>query len=288
MKAKIFFTFLTAVLITIGAISYFRYKTTYNIRQINSFIQAADVLNSADENTLVLFDVDDTLIVHASVLFRPKTFNNDPSDRWLKELTSTVFANTKKPVHYYLSILESQEVRLLIEKSIIQTIASLQKRGVKVLALTALWTGAYFTIPSVPEWRFNQLKELGIDFSKTRFPDMIFTELPADEDHFPMLYHGILCTIQASKGLVLTTFLDRVKWRPNQVIFFDDSMERVESVAREMQKRRIPFQGYLYKGVDFVPGELDKEVANFQLKYLVQHEKWLTEGAARALLRPSV
>jgi hypothetical protein len=160
----------------------------------------------------------------------------------------------------------------------------LQNRGVKVLALTATWTGAYFTIPSVPEWRFNKLKELGIDFSKTNFLDMTFDELPPEEGYSPMLYHGILCAGTSSKGAVLGAFLDRVKWKPDQVIFFDDSIERVESVANEMQKRGIRFHGFQYNGANFVPGELDKEVATLQMKHLVEHEEWLSEDEVRKLL----
>ena len=86
------------------------------------------------------------------------------------------------------------------------------------------------------------------------------------------------------KGSVLGAFLDRTPWEPDLVIFFDDSMKRVEQVAEEMKKRNIPFYGYYYKGADFVSGELDKEVAAFQLNYLVEHEKWLSEEEARALI----
>ncbi len=153
------------------------------------------------------------------------------------------------------------------------------------MSLTALKTGSSFTIPSLPEWRFNKLKELGIDFSKANFPDMIFNVLPQDDDgSYPLLYHGILCTSTSSKGHVLVAFLDRAKWKPDLVIFFDDSMKRVEQVAEEMHKRGIPFQGYQYNGAEFMPGELDKKVAEFQLKYLVEHEEWLSEEEARALL----
>jgi FMN phosphatase YigB (HAD superfamily) len=269
--------------ILVFTLLYMQKAPAYNITQIDSFAQATDALAATDKNSLVLFDVDDTLIEPASVLFRSKIANENDGP-WIGELFSTVFANAKHSVDYYLSILQSQEVPLLIEKNIVQTITSLQDRGVKVLALTALWTGAYFTIPSVPEWRLNKLKELGIDFSKTNFPDMTFDELPQEEGHFPMLYHGILCTIQISKGQVLGAFLDRIQWKPDQVVFFDDNLERVESVAQEMQKRKIPFHGYHYKGADFVPGELNKEVAEFQLKYLVEHEEWLSEEEARALI----
>lgn len=256
-----------------------------SIKKIDSFAHAADVLKKADKNTLVLFDVDDTLIEPAGVLFRPKTIENEAYRPWLVELTSRVYGNAPKTEAYYWSIWKVKEVPLLIEPGIVETIRSLQDRGVKVMALTALKTGRSFTIPSLPEWRFNKLKELGIDFSTANFPDMIFNELPKDDDgNYPVLYHGILCTSTSSKGQVLATFLDRVKWKPDLVIFFDDSMKRVEQVAEEMHKREIPFQGYQYNGADLLPGELDKDVAEFQLKYLVEHEEWLSDDEARKSL----
>lgn len=48
------------------------------------------------------------------------------------------------------------------------------------------------------------------------------------------------------------------------------------------------FYGYQYNGAEFVPGELNKEVAAFQLKYLVEHEEWLSEDEARVFLSQGV
>ena len=284
---KIFLILISACILTFMSyrIIHYWYSSESHIIEIDSFKQATDILSKADKNTLVLFDVDDTLIVPTSIIFRSTATKNETNARWLNELFSTVFKNTKHPVDYYLSIWHSQEeVPLLIEKDIVQTIASLQNSGIKVLALTAVSPGSYFTIPSIPKWRFNTLKKLGIDFSKVNFPDIIFDELPQEEGHFPMLYHGILCTGPISKGDVLGAFLDRVKWKPAQVIFFDDSMERVNQVANELKKRKIPFYGYHYKGAALLPGELDKEVGSAQLHYLAEHEKWITEIEARALI----
>ena len=48
--------------------------------------------------------------------------------------------------------------------------------------------------------------------------------------------------------------------------------------------KKIPFYGYHYKGAALLPGELDKEVGSAQLHYLAEHEKWITEIEARALI----
>ena len=46
----------------------------------------------------------------------------------------------------------------------------------------------------------------------------------------------------------------------------------------------IPFQGFVYLGAEYVPGELSKELAEFQLNYLVEHEDWITEEQALLLM----
>ena len=280
MKTKIVLSLLAVMLVGMG---YFYFRPINNIKQIDSFVQAADVLNKADKNTLVLFDVREVLYVPSSAVFHVKII--EQNTQWLKETQKAIFENLKKPEGHYWSIWKQQETPLLIEPSIVQTIADLQNRGVKVMVLTALMSGADFTIPSLSEWRYATLKKLELDFTKTGFPDMIFNELPAKKEQHPVLYRGILAASGTPKGQVLGAFLDRVGWKPDQVIFFDDNLERVESVAQEMQKRKIPFHGYHYKGADFVPGELDKEVAAFQLRYLAEHEKWLSEDEARSLIK---
>lgn len=258
------------------------FATVNTIQSIDSFAQASDVLNSATSNSLVLFDVREVLYVPSSAVFHVKVIEDNTE--WLKEIQKTIFQNTIKPEGHYWSIWKRQETPLLIEPSIVQTIADLQNRGIKVIVLTSLMSGSDFTIPSLPEWRYTTLKQLGFDFSKAGFPDMVFNELPAKKEQHPVLYHGILAASGTPKGHVLGAFLDRMHLKPDKVIFFDDSMERVESVAQEMKKRGIPFYGYQYNGAHFVPGELDKEVAEFQLRYLVEHEEWLSDDKARTFM----
>lgn len=258
------------------------FATANTIRSIESFSQAADTLTGATPNSLVLFDVREVLYVPSSAVFHVKVIEDNTE--WLKETQKTIFQDAQKHEGHYWSIWKLQEIPMLIEPGIVQTIISLQNRDVKVIVLTSLMSGSDFTIPSLPEWRYTTLKKLGFDFTKAGFPDMVFNELPAKKEQHPILYRGILAASGTPKGQALGAFLDRTGFKPDKVIFFDDSMERVESVAQEMKKRAIPFYGFHYNGARFVPGELDKEVATMQMKYLVEHEKWLSEEEARVLL----
>lgn len=258
------------------------FATVNIIKSIDSFTQATEVLNSATSNSLVLFDVREVLYVPSSAVFHVKVIEDN--EAWLKELMQSIFKDARRHEGHYWSIWKRQEIPRLVEPSIVQTIADLQNRNVKVMVLTSLMSGSDFTIASLPEWRYATLKKLGLDFTKAGFSDMVFSELPAKKEQHPILYRGILIASGSPKGQVLGAFLDRAALKPDKVIFFDDSMERVESVAQEMKKRNIPFYGFHYNGARFVHGELDKEVATMQMKHLVEHEEWLSEDQARKLL----
>jgi hypothetical protein len=256
----------------------------YNITQIDSYAQATQTLASADENTLVLFDVDYTLIMPETVMCRKKVQKEHAA--WFKELVEHTLKNSSKSKEYIQSLQRAHDNARLIEPEIPHMIESLQKRGVKVIALTALQTGSFHTIPSLPVWRFNKLLDVGINLSSIPYDDEIFETLQPPNSTSPVLYRGILCSTTLAKGLVVGAFLDRIGWTPSQVIFFDDHLTRVKEVAQEMQLRDIPFCGFHYRGADKVPGELNKELATLQYTHLVQYEEWLNDAAAEALLHP--
>lgn len=271
--------------IIIASTSYLYFKScvfSQRIKKIDSFSQVTDVLRSIDKNSLVLFDVDDTLIVPATVSLRSRT--KEQHQKQLKKIVENIFTPLSKSEDYYFGIQAITEIPLLIEPAVVNIIQSLQDRGIKTLALTLLGTGSQEQIPFLPEWRSVKLQQVGVDFSKANIPDKIFTELPVKNGTYPMLYHGILATNFGSKGTTLGAFLDYMKWKPSQVIFFDDSLKRVNEVAQEMCKRNIPFIGYHYQGAEYVPGEFDKDITILQFKHLVEYEKWLSDDEARKLI----
>lgn len=251
------------------------------IKQIHSFKEAAIVLADADENTLALFDVDATLTVPRSPLRWPA--NVAAHGTMLSQFCAPIFKKSTKPEEYFRSIVMTKEVPLLVEDEIVTIIKDLQARNVPVFALTAIMTGGYHTIPSLPEWRFDRLKAIDIDFRSNRFADVVFDHL-RQATHSPLFYKGILCSAEVCKGATTGAFLDHVQWIPNRVIFFDDNLQKILEVGEEMARRNIPFIGYHYHGAKRLVGNIDLEVAAIQLRHLVEHEQWLAEEEALQLL----
>ena len=278
------FIFWLLLILLVGYFFYLSFDARPGVRKIESFRQALKILNIADSKTLVLFDVDDTLIMPASKIFRPSI--QEKNKEWINEMMMNAFKRAKKTDSFYIDLWLLKEIPDVIEPDIIEIIKALQDRGVIVLALTTTGTGSSQLIPSIPEWRLSTLRKVGIDFDRTDMPNMIFNELPKDnEGNYPILYHGMLLCNSVSKGIVLGAFLNHIKWKPDKIIFFDNNPEYVKAVAQEAEERKISFYGYEYLGAQNSSDSLNKEIAELQINHLVDNEEWLTEQETQTILK---
>ncbi len=247
------------------------------ISQIRSFQEAEAILATTDKNTLVLFDVDETLIYWADKIQYPK-FKSQWQDMkkmaWERAgdrqtlLRSKIFLKCKK---------------VLIEPFVADIIRQLQDREVKVLALTKMESGNYGIIPLMEEWRYQELRDLGITFKSWSDHRMEFSQCVTRENNYPVFYKGILVTNRHEKGEVLGAFLDtifeREGYKPDRVMLFEDQIGNLQSVEQELASRGIAFEGYHYLG-PYPDAEFDPIIAQYQLDYLHDHEEWLTDEEA--------
>ena len=122
------------------------------VKEIKSYNEIVAPMREWNEKTLVLFDVDDTLITtqifHAanSPFSRIKFFLKYP-----RLLIPSVF-------EHYLSLIWQKSTFYLIEPQIVEFIKDLEQRGCNVLGLTSMESGKYGVMESMPEWRFKMLK----------------------------------------------------------------------------------------------------------------------------------
>ena len=259
----------------------FNYSMYINsIEHIHSFSQAQSVLDDADTGTLVVFDVDDTLIrPKDKILQRCYSYIN----AW--KLVDAEFRKMVNEEEHTLSRLYIQAKRELIEPGISQLIATLQARNIKVIACTHLRVGPYGEIPLLEEFRFNQLKELDIDFTMSFDYTCIFNQCQQDFNNWPLFYKGILFTNLCTKGEVLGAFIDLLDVKPRKIIFFDDQLPNLVSVQNELLKRAITFYGYCYKTVPGLESKFNAAVATYQINYFNTYQIWLSDTKAEELLR---
>ena len=228
---------------------------------------------SIEPGTLVIFDVDETLIQpvdtylineHTQMAkdFKKGFFQNHPEVKNWDELGEIMLVEAKRP---------------LLEPMISNEVRDLKNRGIVVIACTGMNTGAYGKIKSLEEWRYSHLKSLGFEAS---IGNLVFT-LKGFKGT-PGFYKGILSTDLEPKGLVLGAVFDRIGLHPQKVVMIDDTLEgALYSVQKECEKRGIPFQGYQYKGFKEKPW--DEALVQFQGDYLIKHKKWLSDIDARKI-----
>ncbi len=265
------------------------FNTKSDIQEIDSFKEVNTILENVDPQTLVIFDIDDTLLAPENIQFQSWFLNSEKGNLFEKKVTE--YVDTKKNPREHFKKLVAKEMRdsqnIIIEPFIADIIKDLENRKIKTVALTSVNTGSMGgdIIPSLPQWRYEKLKNKRIDFSPS-FGDqeIVFEHMTSKAERHPVFYKGILLTDTFSKGAVLGAFLDRVNWKPRKVIFFDDKLKLLTSVQEEMKKRNIPFQGYVYKGAQHLPHEINDEILEIQLQHLKDHDEFLNDKDAHKKL----
>lgn len=254
-----------------------------SIETIQSLEEIKSQFEDYSQDTLVVFDVDDVLTMHVDQFWHP-----DSNFRKL------FYAEEKRPktpaekdiFEKNISVLMLQPQRVLVENTTPNIIKQLQKKGIKVIALTNCATGQFGHIASVEEWRITQLRDFDIDFSKG---------ISVEKHHFleiakpnlkPALFEkGILFSQGYTKGEVLEAFLKVSHWKPGKIVLIDDQLKNHETVEKHLNKLGIPFKGYHYHGVKAYQNKMTIEQAmvEYQFRTLIEHGKWVNDKQVKKI-----
>lgn len=229
-----------------------------------------------DSDSLVLFDVDATLIVPDDSILKPKG----------KDLFKRLIAKYRDRDLF-------REIRLkashsLVDARSIMLTQKLKLKNIPVIAFTA--APAKIKGREHPgDWRIDELRQHGFDFSYS-FTNHNFLELPKsiDQLHFPLLKSGVLFSSFHPKGDLLVLFLRLIGLNPKKVIFVDDELNHVKSVVAALDKQGIVCIGIYYTAANEMPCALDCEQASFQIQYFVEHDVWLNDKASKDLINKTV
>ncbi|MBW8309600.1 MAG: DUF2608 domain-containing protein [Candidatus Paracaedibacteraceae bacterium] len=240
---------------------------------VNSLHEAKDYLSGAHKNSLLLIDVDSTLTMPSDPYLRRHAIQNHK--KIYIDLVANLTANQNR-FFKHLMVMESSSQ--LVENDWPSLIIQLQARGIKILAFTAAKTGPIQSIiSSFPDWRYEELRRLGMDFS-TAFPESIlFTELQDFGNDHPGIEKGIVyCGHQLSKGELVRPVLKALKFTPSLIILIDDKWENLEAVSQAIQQSfpTINFIGIHYKAMDYIEKPLtDERIFRQRFKSLVEKAK---------------
>lgn len=259
----------------IGLATFFIISTQHrSVTTINSFTEVN--FDHYDKDTLVLIDVDETLIQPVDAVLINQ--HNPKQKQFRKKLKEKYNLVDQKAADYRARLVLEQAKRPLIEPIIISIVKELQSRNVSVIAFTGMNTGKKDTL-LMEQWRYEHLSSLGFHGSweeRIQYFEPIHGKKP-------VFYKGVLCTGLFDKGPVFKTFLETFNVAPKKVVFFDDTLDYVLSVEKICKEKGIAFEGYVYKGAK--TAAWDDELFEAQADWLINHNEWLDDAAVRAMMQ---
>lgn len=212
-----------------------------------------EILPYVDQDTLVVLDIDDTLMVTAQMLGGDCWFRH-----FLKEQVSKGFSFEEalaKVLPDYMLFQHRTKV-LPAENQTAAIVHQLQRKA-KVIGLTTRSTElVYRTV--------QQLKTLDIDLNKN---PLINKELQVSTDFSLFYVEGILCTQVRHKGDALKKLCDHLAYLPKKVIFVNDKLKYVEQLEETFAPLGIPYIGFRYGGCDEQCMVYNPQVAKVQHHY---------------------
>jgi Protein of unknown function (DUF2608) len=230
-----------------------------------------EVAQYADSSTLLLLDIDDTILIPTQTLGTDVWFIS----RWkmYQQQCDLVLALDK-------ALAEWEAVRHLtsvktVEEDVSEVISELQQKDFVIMGLTT--QGLALTTRTV-----NQLKSLNINLSITA---------PTQNDHYffnhpnGVLFHnGILFTAGTPKGPALLKFLDMINYCPKRIVFINDKSTHLLDVENAVLQREIEFIGLRYNFSDKRVFSFDPEIADIQWRFST-FDHILSDNEAREFLK---
>lgn len=253
-----------------------------NITEIFHLQEIERELQNIDEKTLVVFDVDEVLIMTKDHFIHPYAIHV------VDRVAQRELANhSKSAIDELISLCFLLPERILIEESTPSLIKRLQGQNIKTIALTSCQTGTLGLIRSVENWRVEDLKSFDIDFSSS-FPEyerLVFDELKSPSHPSPLFESGVLFSKGYQKGKVLKAFLDRIDFVPSKILFIDDLSHNLLSVKDEFQLEGIPYHLFYYTGASRYFKKLNEALIEYQLIHLIHHKEWLSDDEIQKTTR---
>ncbi len=206
-----------------------------------------------NKETLIVFDLDNTIM-------RPK--QSLGSDQWfynrLEAYQGKGFDYNEAKEKTLTDFYEIQAITKvqLVEEDVRKIIGNLQKDNYLVVGLTA-------RDPDFSLAALKQLNSLDVDLSKTApYKKRIFFENGSS------FRKGILFAFGQDKGKILSSFFEKINFKPKSIIFIDDKLSHVKEMENFCKSSKIKFIGYRYGYLDDNVKEFNAEIANIQQKYL--------------------
>ena len=228
-----------------------------------------EVLLKVSSNTLVVLDIDETLLTTSQMLGSDFWFQNKIQKYAFEGLDKK--EALAKTLPDYINFLTQSKVKL-IESQAPVLVHKLQRMGVTVVGLTSRSSElAYVTTA--------QLQSLNINLNRTPIK---LDELGLSS-HLPHHYfEGILYSKSLHKGKVLLDLINHTNFPIDRLVFVDDKMEYIQELQETCEANQIEYTGLRYARRDGAAASYDPAIADVQEKYF--KEILSNEDAEKILL----
>lgn len=214
-----------------------------------------EITSYTNEETLVLLDIDDTLLLPVQMLGSDEWFLRHMQDIENKGLTKHLAL--ERCIADWEAIRHITKMRV-VEEGTEQIVSKMQEEGVSIMALTT--QGMALATRTV-----QQLADAGFNLLRTA---------PCADDFYIALAHhgvlyrkGVLFTSGTDKGAALFHFLDSIHYTPARIVFINDKASHLKEVENTALKRGVEFIGLRYAFADIHKAAFNYDIAKFQFTH---------------------
>ena len=223
-----------------------------------------------DSETIILINIDNTLIMPKAVMFLP-------SNPYHNFIDSLIIASSNKPAFNKIIFnWYTQRKITLVEPGWLQFIEQSKLKGAQVWGLTQMDYKIYELIQKPEEWRYNELARLGIQFNE-KLGQQEAVRLSNDPKKQPIFYRGIIFTAKANKGEAILDLLQVGNLRPKKIIIFDNNKNELKSMQRALRKFDIDYYGINYLAQAQIVIKVNSDQMMLQQDTLINQRKWLED-----------
>jgi hypothetical protein len=240
--------------------------------EVRDIDQLSAILPEISEQTLVLFDLDETLI-ETPIMLGGKAWRHYV--RALLERTYSEESATQ--LHDRLTYFLAKEMPFIpVEKSSGACLKEVEERGGLAFGFTARGREHWYDMPAADGEELGLLHTAQAGFAfKQSFDDPLFSHRSYAKGIF-------FAYPLEDKGELLLELFALTDFRPRKLVFIDDKMSNVRAVEAAAHKLKIPSVSFHYRQIDLYR-PFDPLVAHIQLEKLLCEGRVVSDDLAAAL-----
>jgi len=249
------------------------FKDSSLLAEIVEFKSISQIVSHISPDTLVLLDIDNTVIELPQTLGTPQWFSDYYNKK--RKLGMKHEEAMKSTVEIYTQVNEISAAKL-VEQDTGSIIKTLQNRGIAVMGLTSRDDALLKTT-------IRQLESVGVNFNNGVFKDFQANLTLGERSK---IKQGIIFTGGKHKGECLLEFLSLANWSPKKIIFVDDQLKNVQEVEVSLLKTPpfINYKGVRYSFLDDKIKNVDSKLHEVQLDYFNKTNRILSDQEAQVHL----